>query len=190
MGDKGTLSYKSQFGPTYNIMLSIVNYIPGNIAIQMSCWDSEYNFWEPYATLTVNFEDMHHNTLRPFEAYVDVNNLPNILEWIRENNLGEITDVRMSSGFCSYPLVRFNKNRLLELCPEETLLYIKKLPQEQVQELITAEEFDEAMNVPEYMEYLERQAQSYEEPTIDDIPFGNSEEDTEYDEPISFDEEL
>ena len=44
-------------------------------------------------------------------AYVDTNNLPEALKLISAYNLGEVVGSGVS-GFCTYPLVKFNMNEL------------------------------------------------------------------------------
>lgn len=75
----------------------------GNLAISLECEDGE-----PYGMLTVNLrgklpEDM---------AYVDTNNIPDAEKFISENGLGTNTGITMVSGFCIYPLYRFNLDKL------------------------------------------------------------------------------
>ena len=75
----------------------------GNLAISLMCYDDEFNFWEPYGRLTVNFDEK----LPANHAYVDTNNMPNAEDFINENKLGEFTGKYKISGFCCYPLYKF-----------------------------------------------------------------------------------
>ena len=83
----------------------------GNIAIQLYCKDEELGFEEPYDMLTVNFEG-----LPPFTGFVNVNNVPGIEEFIKENNLGEkVEGYEARTNFVTYPLYSFNEEKLKEL---------------------------------------------------------------------------
>lgn len=62
----------------------------------------------PYATLTVNLDD----TLPLDMGYVDTNNCYWAEEFIQKNGLGEPTGEYGYSGFCSYPLYKFNLEKL------------------------------------------------------------------------------
>jgi len=42
------------------------------------------------------------------ESFIDTNNCPWAIEFIKKYNLGEVTDKLGYSGFCSYPVVQWN----------------------------------------------------------------------------------
>lgn len=46
------------------------------------------------------------------EAFVDVNNCPWAEDFIRKYRLGEPTGQTQQSGFCTYPLYRFDMNEV------------------------------------------------------------------------------
>lgn len=48
-------------------------------------------------------------------AYVDVNNCPWAQKFIEENKLGEFTGKYGQSGFCIYPLYKFNLDKIKEV---------------------------------------------------------------------------
>lgn len=54
------------------------------------------------------------DSLAPDESYVDVNNFPDVLEFIRNNHLGKRTGKEMQSGYVVYPVVKFDLDRLLQ----------------------------------------------------------------------------
>lgn len=64
----------------------------------------------PIARLTVNIPEEKEVGLN--EAFVDTNNCPWALDFVKEYNLGTVTDRLGSSGFCLYPLVSFNVDEL------------------------------------------------------------------------------
>lgn len=41
-------------------------------------------------------------------AFVDTNNLSGIDSWLEENGIAEHTGITARSGFCTYPLMKFN----------------------------------------------------------------------------------
>ena len=63
---------------------------------------------EPWATLTKNLG----NKLPEGYAYVDVNNCPWAPDFIEENGLGEFAEGFRHSGFCDYPLYKFDLSKL------------------------------------------------------------------------------
>lgn len=93
----------SNWGHEYEVKLEKVQYRNGNLAIQLMCYDDEYNFWEPYGNLTVNFDEK----LPDGYAYVDTNNMPTAEQFIKEYNLGVHQGKYKHSGFCAYPLYKF-----------------------------------------------------------------------------------
>lgn len=72
-----------------------------NLAIQAWCSEG------PYATMTVNLGEK----LAEDEAYVDLNNWPDAAEIIDLYELGKCVGAG-TSGFCIYPKVKFNLDKL------------------------------------------------------------------------------
>ena len=67
--------------------------------------DEDYS---PYGTLTVCLEGAE--LTNDYSAFVDVNNWPDIENFIKENNLGEPTGRKIKSGYVVYPEYTFNKD--------------------------------------------------------------------------------
>ena len=65
----------------------------------------------PIATITKCLVD---ETLGKYDAYVDTNNCPWVLDFIEEYKLGEKTPRVGHSGYCTYPLVRFDYNECIK----------------------------------------------------------------------------
>lgn len=87
---------------------------------------------EPYGDITVNLEKVP-----AYCGYVDMNNMPELEEFIRDNDLGEFTGLTKRSGFCEYPLYMFNVVKLRELCPDGMQAYetlIGRVKDEKVKE--------------------------------------------------------
>lgn len=91
------------WGMEYEVKINKTRYSNGNLAIQLMSYDDEYEFWEPYGNLTVNFEEK----LPEGCAYVDTNNMPNAEEFINKYGLGEHQGKFRMSGYCCYPLYKF-----------------------------------------------------------------------------------
>lgn len=102
-----TYKYKNCLDETKELIPVIAKYSNNdNLAIQLFC--KEEGYFEPYSTLTVNIHELEDKT----EAYVDVNNNPNILNWITANGIAIPTGETAISGYCEYPLYKFNLNKL------------------------------------------------------------------------------
>lgn len=91
------------YGKTYNVRI-VANKYANNDSLALSLITEE---GEPFANLTVNIMDSMiwaDDTC----AFVDTNNCPWAEEFITENGLGEYMEIRGASGFCTYPLYKFN----------------------------------------------------------------------------------
>jgi len=88
---------------SYDVFLKIHRYVNNqNLAIEILIDKGHY--YEPYGMLTVNLSE----TLPEDTAYVDTNNIQNAEEFIKEYKLGESTGDTRRSGFCEYPLYKFD----------------------------------------------------------------------------------
>jgi len=100
-------SYSSPYGGTCTIRLSKASYAHnGNLAVHAEYYDKEFNAWLPYGNVTVNLG----NKLPAQYAYVDENNFLGVLDWLVSNGIAEFTGKYGYSGFCQYPLVKFNES--------------------------------------------------------------------------------
>ena len=79
-----------------------------NNSLAISLWCDE----GPFARLTVNLPGAKPPI--PY-AYVDTNNCPWAVEFIKKYKLGEDTDMLGHSGYCSYPLYKFDLERLQQI---------------------------------------------------------------------------
>lgn len=91
-----------QFGKEYEVTVHKAKYYDGNLAIFLNCKSGE-----PYGNITVNLCER----LLPDTAYVDTNNMPDAERFITQNGLGEFAGKIKRSGFCNYPLYRFNLDK-------------------------------------------------------------------------------
>lgn len=100
----------SSWGQTYEVIIRTSTYTNnGNLYIGLMCKIVEdYGEWyEPYADITVNVRKLDENC-----GAVDVNNFPEVENFITDNGLGEFTGDYEFSGFCAYPVYRFNMDRI------------------------------------------------------------------------------
>ncbi len=68
---------------------------------------------EPFAVLTVNLQGQSDLLIGSGDmAYVDTNNCPFADEFLRKSGLGTPVGVYGQSGYCSYPLYRFDLERI------------------------------------------------------------------------------
>lgn len=81
-----------------------VNHYANNGNLQIQLW-SEY---EPFASLTVNLGEK----LPADCAYLDTNNLRCAFDFCMIHKLGEFTGAFSQSGYCTYPLWKFDMNEV------------------------------------------------------------------------------
>lgn len=112
------LTYNS-YGTEYKIKLELNTYMDGQLALTAKCWDSEFNFWDNFGTFTVNLNYEGNDPAPEDCAYLDTNNLRDVEEWIKENKLGEPTGKRKQSGYCTYPLYKFDIAKIKSIIAEQ-----------------------------------------------------------------------
>lgn len=93
------------WGQEYEVTAHKAKYYNGNLAITLTCDNGE-----PYGNLTTNLD----NKLPENMAYVDTNNMPDAERFIKENDLGEDTGLIAKSGYCTYPLYKFNIDKMTD----------------------------------------------------------------------------
>ena len=107
--------YPSQWGKTYTLRFVQGSYADnGTLAVIAYCYEDQ--MWQPYANITVNLGDPEPRLRGENFAFVDDNNLPRIAEWLEKNGIAHIVEDGYlgRSGFCTYPLVEFDKAFLSE----------------------------------------------------------------------------
>ena len=100
---------------TYNNCILMTNRYMANDGLYIEIWSPEEG---PIATLTVCLP----NESKPSEdeAYIDTNNCPWAMRFISEYGLGEETGLYGFSGYCCYPLVKFNMDKVNEYTYKES----------------------------------------------------------------------
>ena len=108
-----TKTYSIKFyGETYKVRPYVTKYRNGRLAILL-----EETSGEPFADLTVNLV----NEQCPKDcAFLDTNNFREGEEFVRKNRLGTFTGIYGHSGYCSYPLYRFDMDALTGKKKEKT----------------------------------------------------------------------
>lgn len=103
----------------YEIALKVSAYMHGdNLYIGMQCKDD--GNWESFGDLTVNLPQYR---VDPDEAFISGDSSREKLEFIEENNLGEILPGEAKSGFGRYKCVAFDLRKLAEFDPEGVANY-------------------------------------------------------------------
>lgn len=121
--DKGkTLTLHTQWGTDEAVSLAISTYL-NNSGLYIGLVSNADGYEEPYGDMSVNLAYRAPD----YYAYVDVNNMPELELFIRDNGLGEFTGLTQGSGFCSYPLYMFDADRLRELCPDGMASYEQQI---------------------------------------------------------------
>ncbi len=102
--DLPTYVVKTEFGD-YKVKVVSDNYLDrGALAVLLL----EEENGEEFAVLTVNIDGVAENDL----SYVDTNNNKWAIEFIEENSLGVDTGAVGFSGYCVYPLFKFNEDKI------------------------------------------------------------------------------
>lgn len=102
-----TLDVRTSYSVYKNCMLRVGRYMPdGSLAVEI------YNIQDgEIARLTTCLYDP---TLPEDMAYVDTNNCPWAVAFLEENGLAEKTGRTKRSGYCVYPAMRFNREKIAQ----------------------------------------------------------------------------
>lgn len=100
--DKKTYSFLL-FGRFIDVSLEFRIYSNNHsLAVLLKCGDE---FEEDFGYITVNLDSS--GTLHFGEQFLDVNNYPQIGEWLEENQLAQPVGRVVTNGYICYPLYRF-----------------------------------------------------------------------------------
>ena len=103
------------YGKKYHIILEKNTYANnGRLAISMLECTPKGKVKDYFDTLTVN---LNGYCVGKDEQFIDTNNLPSdIIKWLVKNDIGnEVNGVYGCSGYCTYPLFRFNEQALSQM---------------------------------------------------------------------------
>lgn len=94
------------------IMLQVSKYVADN-SLAIQAWNMEEG---PIAKLTVCLDD---KSLGENEAYLDVNNFPEVVGFVEKYGLATLTGKFRGSGYCMYPAAKFNMAEVLKYAFKE-----------------------------------------------------------------------
>lgn len=102
-----------------------------NIYMGFDYYDDEFEGKAPYCNVTVNIGKLPY-----LHAAIDTNNNgDNIIKFLEDNGFGEMTGKYVSSGFCDFPIIKFNEEILFKIDPfvmEEYSKYNKESLKDQI----------------------------------------------------------
>ena len=96
----------TEYSGDIEVNVTSARYLNNNYAVRLTETDGM-----PFATITVNLGDK----LPDGYAYLDTNNCPWAEEFVTENDLAEFVGGYATSGFCIYPLYKFDTNKITEV---------------------------------------------------------------------------
>lgn len=104
------------YGHKYHIVMQKGTYHSnGTLAIEMLSTTPKGKFKDYFGTLTVNIADSDMVASDKY-AFIDTNNNgEEIAQWLIDNKIAYPTGIIGYSGFCSYPLFKFDESVLDEM---------------------------------------------------------------------------
>lgn len=111
----------NSYGTEYELEFRKGKYSNGRLAIQVMCRELDEEWYEPFCILTVNLPDIILSSdgskeLPSNMAFLDSNNCSKkLICKIIEESYMTMTRTSAQSGFCTYPLVKFNEEWLNSL---------------------------------------------------------------------------
>lgn len=119
---KEKLIYHSEILGDTEVTLYMQQYVNnGRIFLGLAYWED--GGYEPFGNITVNI----NAPVPDYCGYLDTNNMEGVEKFMVDHKLGEFTGFMGKSGYCEYPLYRFNADRLRELCPEQMAEYERSI---------------------------------------------------------------
>ena len=105
------------YSSKYNIGLAKGNYSNnGTLAILMYLTTPKGKIKDEFGNLTVNIGESNFMANENDTQFINTNHLGSeITNWLIENNIAKPTGLIGHSGYCSYPLFKFNKQALDEM---------------------------------------------------------------------------
>lgn len=101
------MTLRTTFGIYEGVYLQVGKYVADN-SVAIQAWNQQDG---PIATITVCLCD---DSLKEGEAYVDTNNCPWAVDFIEQGELGKRTGRVGRSGYCVYPVVKFDMEKVKE----------------------------------------------------------------------------
>lgn len=113
MHEKTRFTYKpNSYTDAEEFYLTFSYYSCNNrIALQMYYYDSDFDDYLPYATLTVNIPDANFTNKNC--VFIDINNCPFALHLLAKVlDCAKLTGKTARSGYCLYPELELNPDKL------------------------------------------------------------------------------
>ena len=90
-----------------NCYMEVLTYpITNNLALLLTYVDED-GYEEPYCDITVNIIPLKEN-----QGCIDINNAPWLIDWIEETGIAKDTGGKVSSGYVTYPIYKFDLEKL------------------------------------------------------------------------------
>lgn len=103
-----TLCYSSDFSSdVYDVAFKLDRYLANN-SLALEFYYADGDCYLPFFLATVCLPDFTPPSLNGDFVYLDVNNVPGVLEFMLLHDLCSAPISYAPSGFCLYPLVRLN----------------------------------------------------------------------------------
>ena len=121
-------TYASAYG-SYEVKPKVNIYRDwDNLYVGLECFDPEFGVWDRFCDVTVNLVP-----LRYLEAAIDTNNNGGeVLNFLEDNGFAVPTGQFLRSGFCSFPVYRFNEAVLEKIDPINMAEYRRSRGMEKV----------------------------------------------------------
>lgn len=113
-----SFTYESAYGPV-TVVPRLGIYHDNNLYMALLSYDDELRAWDHFGNVTVNITQL------PFLfGTIDTNNNGDkIVAFLEENGFGHATGHSLQSGFCEYPVFRFDEKMLIQIDPEVYSVY-------------------------------------------------------------------
>jgi len=114
-------TYASAYG-SYEVKPKVNCYVDyNNLYVGLDYFDKEFGTWDPYGDITVNICPLPY-----LESAIDTNNNGGeILNFLEDNGFAVPTGKFLRSGFCTFPVYRFNEAALEKIDPVNFAEYRK-----------------------------------------------------------------
>lgn len=113
------MKFRDVFEEEIEVIMDMGFYPNHRISFQLYEKVGEWD-WEPYGTLTKSLPEYQ---IGSDEGFLDTNNMPGAEVFVKEYQLAVPTGRSVISGYCIYPLYRFDLDRIAALIKEEREKY-------------------------------------------------------------------
>lgn len=109
--------YVNHYGKQHIIGVELNRYVADN-TLYIELWCDTDGFPEPFATLTTclditsSLKPEYRSLVKDNVSFLDTNNCPWAIEFVKEYKLGKPTTIISHSGYCTYPLYEWDLDAL------------------------------------------------------------------------------